>query len=139
MLTFKHSDLTLSEYNTHKMPHLELHDPLLYVAVLNTCSQVTGIDTILAISSSRKAEAVFARFMTMWFMQKLDQQGHVKEKYSLEKLGFFAGGKNHATAIHGIRFINDLIELNEERDRRLNWFKSAIKELEGSLKIKIRY
>jgi len=139
MLAFKHSSLTLSEYNTHRMETLELHDDNLYVAVLNVCSQVTGVDTIAALSSSRKPEAVFARFMTMWFMQKLSQQKYVKEQYSLAKLGFFAGGKDHSTAYHGIRSINDLIEVNEDGDKRLNWFRTAIRDLEGGLKIKIKY
>ena len=139
MLAFKYSSLTLSEYNTHRMTHLDLHDPLLYVAVLDVCSRVTGIDLIAALSSSTKAEPVFARFMTMWFMQKLSQQKHVKEHYSLSKLGEMAGGKDHATALHGIRAVNDLIEVNEDGDRRLGWFRVAVRDLQDTLKVEINY
>ena len=56
--------------------------------------------------NTRKREIVFARQMCHYFMSK-------QKKYTLKKIGRLCGNRDHATILHSIRTINNLIEFDK--------------------------
>jgi len=143
MLAFKRSAMTLSEYKRQKDEEFDIKDPYLYQHILNICCQVTGTDTIMALSKNRKIEVVFARFLTIFFMQKIVVILNKKKKkddppiyYTLTQLGEMIGGKSHADVIWGIKTVEGVIETNSPSDRRTAWFFNAKDKIETGLNIK---
>ena len=138
MLAFKQSIMILSEFRERKKKKLILNDPLLHEGILVICSDATGANYIKTISRSRDMDAVFARYLTMFFMKKLKDQGHLKKHSSLAQLGRMAGGKHHATTIWGIKTVEEVLEINSSADKRLSWFKTALNEIENRLHLTLR-
>lgn len=139
MLAFKYSGMLLGEFRKRKKKKLILNDPYLHEGILDICSDATGADYIKTISKCRREEAVFARYLTMFFMKRLEDQGHLKKHSSLAQLGQMAGGKHHATAIWGIKTVKEVLEVNSQADKRLCWFKMALNQVENRLHITLKY
>jgi chromosomal replication initiation ATPase DnaA len=125
MVAFKHSDsaTTLGEYTARKKKPRSIHDPLLPEHIMKVCSLVTGADTIKIMSRNRDMDAVFSRYLTMYFMKKANP------KLSLRMLGEIVGGKDHATALWGLRAVEDVIEVNSPPDRRTKWYTEVYNRL----------
>jgi chromosomal replication initiator protein len=79
-----------------------------------------NIDTLN--SKTRKREIVQARQLVMFFAKEYT-------KSSLAIIGLNCGNKDHATVLHAIRTINNLIETDKQ-------FRSYVKDLERKIKVK---
>lgn len=73
-------------------------------AVLEVVSQVTGIAPVDILSKCRKREFVIARQLMYYFGRKVAGAKFVR-------LGLFMGGRDHSTAMNGIKQIEDGIEI----------------------------
>ena len=138
MLEFKHSNMTLGEYIRHIEGRLDINNPRLHNSILNLCSRVTGSDPIKTMSTNRDDDAVFARYMTMFFMKRLDQQGELKRKFSLSRLGKVSGGKHHATVMWGIKTVENVIDVKDGNDVRTLWFYAALGKVENGLNLTLK-
>jgi len=85
--------------------------------ILQVVSEYFNTDENSILSNTRKREIVQVRQVAMYFAKQLT-------KMSLKSIGARLGKKDHATVLHAINTVNDLIQT----DRR---FKSQIEELEG--------
>jgi chromosomal replication initiator protein len=72
-------------------------------------------------SSSRKQEISTARQMLMLIAKKYF-------KWTLEKIGDYFGGKNHATAIHAIRNTEKKLKYDEEVQRDYQVFVEWVEQ-----------
>lgn len=72
-------------------------------------------------SSSRKREIVQARQLAMYFAKNLT-------KASLASIGSEIGGKDHATVLHAVRTVNNLIETDKH-------FRVYVEEIEKKIKL----
>ena len=62
---------------------------------------------------SRKAEVTYPRQLCHYFARKL------YPAKSLQKIGDFYGGKNHATVLHSIKAINDYIDTDRVKAQEI--------------------
>ena len=85
--------------------------------IVQLVSEYYNIDENCIMSQSRKREIVQVRQIAMFFAKQLT-------KLSLKSIGTQLGKKDHATVLHAINTVNNLMET----DRR---FKNQIEELEG--------
>jgi len=85
--------------------------------ILQVVSEYFNTDENSILSNTRKREIVQVRQVAMYFAKQLT-------KMSLKSIGARLGKKDHATVLHAINTVNDLMQT----DRR---FKSQIEELEG--------
>ncbi|MCR4922028.1 MAG: chromosomal replication initiator protein DnaA [Bacteroidaceae bacterium] len=69
---------------------------------------------------SRKAKIVQARQLSMYFAQQLT-------KLTTSKIGTLVGNRNHATVIHSVKTIENLLNIDKE-------FRKSVEELENKLK-----
>jgi hypothetical protein len=74
--------------------------------IIEAVSTVTGVSYEAMQSPSRKREIVEARQLAMWFMKD-------ETALSLKNIGFTFGGRDHATVIHAVQTINDLLITNK--------------------------
>jgi len=65
------------------------------------------MNPILVNSTTRKREIVQSRQISMYFAKKLT-------KYSLAEIGYNIGGKDHATVLHAIKTVNNLIDTDKK-------------------------
>lgn len=138
MVEFKNLKLTLREYVDINEEKFDISHPLLYQHVLSTSSYVVGIDVVKTMSKNREGDAVFARFMTMYFMKKLSDQYEKKVgKLTSTQIGEKAGGKDHATALWGIKTVENVIFTNSKTDRRTAWFYTVHDKLQVQLSVSI--
>ncbi len=72
-------------------------------------------------SKTRKREIVQARQLAMYFSKK-----HTKS--SLATIGLHCGNKDHATVLHAVRTVNNLMETDKQ-------FKTYVEELDKKLKL----
>lgn len=72
--------------------------------VLEVVSQVTGIDPVDILSHCRKREFVIARQLVYYF-------GRYATGAKFERLGLFIGGRDHSTAMNGLKQIEDGIAI----------------------------
>ena len=77
--------------------------------VVDTVSQVTGIDKTLIYSKDRHNDIAIARFMIYYIMWRY-------YGYNCSAIGRILD-RTHATVIHGIAAVNDWSESNKFRDR----------------------
>jgi len=85
--------------------------------ILQVVSEYFNTDENSILSNTRKREIVQVRQVAMYFAKQLT-------KMSLKSIGARLGKKDHATVLHAINTVNDLMQT----DRR---FKNQIEELEG--------
>ena len=71
-------------------------------------------------SKTRKREIVQARQISMYFAKRLT-------KFSLAKIALETGKKDHATCLHGIKTVNNLMDSDKH-------FRLQILEIEKQLK-----
>jgi chromosomal replication initiator protein len=83
--------------------------------IMEKISNYHKIDIEALKSKSRKREKVFARQMCIYFMKKFTRM-------SLSSIGQKLGGRDHTTAIHSIKAINDLIDSDPEIKREVQMF-----------------
>jgi chromosomal replication initiator protein len=72
-------------------------------------------------SKTRKREIVQARQLAMYFAKK-----HTKS--SLATIGLHCGNKDHATVLHAVRTVNNLIETDKQ-------FRIYVEELDKKIKL----
>lgn len=121
---YKYPNMTINEYVKHiKSDKLEA-DRVLPSTIFELCCQTTGIDIILAMSPSRKTEAVFARQMAMFFIRK------VRPGMSLAHIGEIIGGRDHATVWHSLHQVLNVIDPINPLDFRREWFVKAKNKIE---------
>jgi len=110
-----------------------MQDPLLYRSIHRIpitiiklkVSQVTGIPLSLMLlpnktCTARKREYVAARQISMALSK-------IYSYKSLSYIGTAHGGRDHATALHAIRNINNMLETRD--DLITNWFNKANQEI----------
>ena len=85
--------------------------------ILQTVSDYYRIDESNIQMNTRKREIVQVRMVAMYFAKQLT-------KMSLKTIGAHIGKKDHATVLHAVNTVNNLIETDRS-------FKSQIEELEG--------
>lgn len=78
-----------------------------------------GVDLIN--SKTRKREIVQARQLAMYFSKKMT-------KSSLASIGLHCGNKDHATVLHAIRTVNNLVDTDKQ-------FKAYVDEIEKKIKL----
>lgn len=87
--------------------------------VLEVVSQVTGIDPVDILSHCRKQEFVIARQLMYYF-------GRYATGAKFQRLGLFIGGRDHSTAMNGLKQIEDGIAIK----RMPEWkYFNEIKEI----------
>lgn len=72
--------------------------------VLEVVSQVTGIDPVDILSHCRKQEFVIARQLVYYF-------GRYATGAKFARIGLFLGGRDHSTAMNGLKQIEDGIAI----------------------------
>lgn len=127
MLLFKHSSMTLGEFVLYVQSVRTQADPLLTITIFHICCRTTGVDLVKAMSRNRDIEAVFARQMAMFFVKTL------RNKMSLTAIGKEIGGRTHATVLHSIKVVEDLIDPAYPGDFRRKWFTKALARIEHRL------
>lgn len=75
--------------------------------IINYVSNYYNINPEIVRSESRKKEIVTVRHIAMYLCKK-------HTKHSLQEIGQFMGGKNHATVIHAQKKVNDMKETDKE-------------------------
>ena len=80
--------------------------------IINTVSQFLDVDISLMKKKTRKREIVEARQIAMFFMRK-----HTRK--TLKYIGTIFGGRDHTTAYHAWKTVNDLCFSNEQYKQRL--------------------
>ena len=124
---FKYKKMLLSEYRRHAKKNVKITDPLFPEALLNICSQVTGSDYEQTLSRNKKQEAVFARFLVMYFLRILTEM-------TLESIGKAVGGRDHATVLWGVKTIREIADGSSGvRDSRRPWLIDAHKRVQVKL------
>ena len=73
-------------------------------------------------SKTRKREIVQARQLVMYFAKEYT-------KSSLAMIGMHCGNKDHATVLHAVRTINNLLETDKQ-------FRGYVKDLDKKIKVK---
>jgi chromosomal replication initiator protein len=73
-------------------------------------------------SKTRKREIVQARQLVMYFAKEYT-------KSSLAMIGMHCGNKDHATVLHAVRTVNNLLETDKQ-------FRGYVKDLEKKIKTK---
>ena len=96
-----------------------LRDDIMPFWILNVCCHITGAKLSHALSSRRTRPAVFARFLTMYFLRTIWGKAT-----SYRHIGSLLGGKGHADVIHGIKIVQN-IEFQEHKDMFKVWFLRA--------------
>ena len=95
--------------------------PLTPTAIINIVYDHMGCDVSLIKSKSRASELIVRpRQVAVYFLKRLT-------KLSLDQIGEKAGNIHHATCIHSIKTVKNLMFSDKE-------FKAMIEELEGKLK-----
>ena len=131
MLQFKHSQVSLGEFIGKEDYNIFL-DPDAPHIIFNICSRVTGAGMIKSLSRNRETDAVFARFMTMFFLKSIFDM-------ELKKIGEVVGGRNHADVLHGIKMVNRIIDPTMPGCFRRNWFYLALGKIENRFSMKVKY
>src|SRR5574344_908297 len=75
--------------------------------IINYVSNYYNINQESVRSESRKKEIVTVRHISMYLCKK-------HTKHSLQEIGQFMGGKNHATVIHAQKKVNDMKETDKD-------------------------
>jgi len=103
------------------------------IDILKICSEATGAGIERVLSGDRKADAVFSRYLAMFFIKKLYRT------LSLGTIGKMTGGMDHATVIHGIRAVENVADPKYHGDFRINWLNAAKIKIEAKLGRTIKY
>jgi hypothetical protein len=74
--------------------------------IFNVCCDYYNVDPQLVLKRSRKREFVQIRQMTMKLVKR-------RTITSLDKIGSFLGNYDHATVLHGIKTVNNLMNTNK--------------------------
>lgn len=96
----------------------KMENPLGFIQ--NTVCNHLNVSAEMLSLNTRKKKIVYARYIIMYFARK-------HTTFSLEEIGQFTGGKDHATVLHGCNRIEQLIKESEG-------VKYVIKEVESKLK-----
>ena len=89
--------------------------------VRNSVIEVTEIPWGYIMVLTRKGEVVQARQMTHYFLRKYT-------KLSLSVIGKIAGNKDHATVMHSIKVVNNLMSTEKAYKEIIDTIDSAIKK-----------
>lgn len=76
-------------------------------AIISVCQQVFGIDQKTFNSKSRKRELVLARQSAMALCKKYTSQ-------SVSRIGMLIGGRDHATVLHALKSVENLLETDAD-------------------------
>lgn len=76
-------------------------------AIISVCQQVFGFDQKTFNSKSRKRELVLARQAAMSLCKKYTSQ-------SVSRIGMLIGGRDHATVLHALKSVENLLETDAE-------------------------
>jgi len=101
---FKNSELSPQEFINKKKKYLFETDDVSLIK--NYVYSFMCIDEKKAENKTRKREIVKARQIAMFFAK-------LKSKKSLNYIGKSIGGKDHATVLHAIKVVNNLIETKD--------------------------
>ena len=71
---YKYPNMVMSEFVDNKNDDFDIKHPYLYQHILSLCSNTVGVDVIKTMSKNREFDAVFARYMTMFFLRRLSDQ-----------------------------------------------------------------
>lgn len=80
-----------------------------------------GLTQEQLISKSRKREIVTARQMGFYIIKN-----RYDGRISLSSIGSLYGGRDHATVLHGIKTVNDLIETSKTYNKTLDELISTL-------------
>ena len=106
-INYRHPHMIIAEEllrNYHPdCPHYTMNDIKMVVY------RHEGLTEIQAEGRSRIRHLVTARQLAMYFINK-----YKRPAWSLARIGVEVGNKDHATVLHSIRTINDLMDSNSE-------------------------
>lgn len=97
------------------MPGVRFSKP---IDIITAVQHYTGVDMF---EKSRRREVVMARYIAMYGLR-------ATTNLNLEQVGKICGNKNHATVLHAIKLINNLLEVDKE-------FKQEYKPLLNQFKL----
>lgn len=89
-----------------------------------TVSNYFNIDPAVAVKKTRKREIVQVRQVSMYFAKKYT-------KCSLATIGNEYGGKDHATVLHAVKTVNNLIDTDKRFKRQVWQLNFKLKTLFG--------
>ena len=123
MLEFKRSSMTLGEYTIFKMRNGKVNptDIDYPYRLLRVCAQATGVSYEEALSRSRKIEAVFARYLSMYLLRSIEIEGKIL--YSLPAIGVIYF-RDHSSVVHGIKEVKK-VGNKKWKDGRREWMLRA--------------
>jgi len=103
--------------------HLDRIDPDLRNIFVTVCKYF-NIDPAVAVKKTRKREIVQTRQVSMYFAK-------LYIKSSLAKIGQAHGGKDHATVLHAVKTVNNLIDTDKLFRRQIQQLNFKFETLFG--------
>lgn len=89
--------------------------------IIQIVQNTFGIDNKTFNSKTRKREVVFARQAAMHLCKKYTTQ-------SVSRIGLVVGGRDHATVLHALKSVDDLLETDNEFKEKYETVESLLKE-----------
>ena len=89
--------------------------------IIQIVQNIFGVDNKSFNSKNRKRELVFARSAAMHLCKKYTTQ-------SVSRIGSIIGGRDHATVLHALKSVDDLLETDSEFKEKYEAVETALKE-----------
>lgn len=89
--------------------------------IIQIVQNIFGVDNKSFNSKNRKRELVFARSAAMHLCKKYTTQ-------SVSRIGSIIGGRDHATVLHALKSVDDLLETDSEFKEKYEAVEIALKE-----------
>ncbi len=89
--------------------------------IIQIVQNIFGVDNKSFNSKNRKRELVFARSAAMHLCKKYTTQ-------SVSRIGSIIGGRDHATVLHALKSVDDLLETDSDFKEKYEAVESALKE-----------
>lgn len=89
--------------------------------IIQIVQNIFGVDNKSFNSKNRKRELVFARSAAMHLCKKYTTQ-------SVSRIGSIIGGRDHATVLHALKSVDDLLETDSDFKEKYEAVESTLKE-----------
>lgn len=89
--------------------------------IIQIVQNIFGVDNKSFNSKNRKRELVFARSAAMHLCKKYTTQ-------SVSRIGSIIGGRDHATVLHALKSVDDLLETDSDFKEKYEAVETALKE-----------
>lgn len=112
-LTMFSQSLMASEKINKILTKVEVFD-----LILNVVANHYNMKRDYVIGNSRRKERVLARHLIMYYIVEIYDNDACE--FTLKEVGYFMGGRDHSTVIHGVTRIKDDMALNRSLKKEYN-------------------